>query len=304
MCSLERRGGASGRLGALGIVVSVTMCKVGTRKRVKYSSLVMADGSEEDNEEQQHANIAAWIASQHAAAQAELARSDLLPWVVENQLYMPDLARGSELNVQAPWTYPNFRTYVGQSRTENDPDMHRTNQMADTDLYGYMVENSFIVRKMPVGESTQNRWAFRLVAVKILCKRAAIVVKDVADTEGRSSVRNVWSAYSYSNHWDDAAGHGRRLWVHYPTGETSRIIDYDTDTRANHRRAVEATMTAGDPIDFMICVMCAGEGRNAVVQHVFSKARVVDAWRETHDGTKTAAMYQIEVCPEAYAAAA
>jgi hypothetical protein len=245
----------------------------------------MSDRGGEDNEERQTAKVAAIIADTHAAKQEDLARSDLFPWVLENQLYMPELARGVELNGRTPWTYQNFRTYFGQ----NDQAMHRANQMADAELqlHSYMVENSFIVRKVPVGELSQNRWAFRLAAVKILCKRKALA--------GGSSV---WSPYSYTNHCDDNSS--PFLWIHYPTGETRDIIDYDVDTCANHKRAVEAAMNAGEPIDFMICIMDFEDGRNVAVQHVFSKARVVDAWLETDEGDKQVAMYQIKVCPAEY----
>ena len=283
----EGGGGASGWRAERGL-------RSGVLRAVEYekntATVPMSDSGGEDDEERQHANIAAWIANKHAEEQEDLARSDLFPWVLENQLYMPGLARGIQLNGQAPWIYQNFRTYFGQS----DRAMHRSNQMADTDLDSYMVENSFIVRNAPVGEPSQNRWEFRLAAVKILCKRNALA--------GASPDEHVWSPYSYTNHWDD--DRSPFLWIHYPTGETRDIVNYDVDTCANHKRAVEAAMNADEPIDFMICVMDYEDGRNVAVQHVFSKARVVDAWRETDEGDKKVAMYQIKVCPADYNAPA
>lgn len=254
----------------------------------------------DDNEDQQRANIAAWLAEEHAKKQAELVKSDLLPWVSANGLYMPDLARGIQINGQAPWIYQNFSTYFGQ----NDRKMHCANQMVNTDMKepGYMVENSFIVRKMQVGEPCQNRWEFRLVAVKILCRRKALAATHSEYGADGSSTEWVWVPYSYTNRCED--GRNPCLWIHYPTGETPAIINYDVDTKTNHKKAVEAAMDAKELIDFMICVIDSDGDGNVAVQHVFSKALVVNAWRETDDGEKKVAMYQIKVCPEKYTHAA
>ena len=241
--------------------------------------------SDSDDEERQMANVAAWVNDQYKA----MIKSDLKPWVVENDLHRPSLEQGCDWNRDVPWQYTNFQTHTTH---EASGPMHTSNQMQTTERPHYMVENSFLVRQCAVDE-TYTRWEFRLVGVKVLCKLTTVV----EEVKGKRVTRDAWIPFSYKNGWDKQDGNDR-LWVHYPTGETSEILDYAIDTRTNHRAAVQAAMDAGQLLDFLICVMRVDAlGRATVAKHVYSKARIVNAWREVGSATRPVALYQIQVCP-------